>query len=156
MLHKVHRECLACTCPRDTASDMSSPMKLQSRKMQLHKMETLALWRTDLHRSQCILRHSHPCIYLQHRLPPQRHLPSPPLQSQQACKRFALTYSDSTQLDTSGKYSLQKTSRRGTESQMYDCQRLDFHLERACMLLSLACQNTDLRDILHTLKHQRS
>ena len=154
MLCKFHQECPACTCPGDTASDTFSPMKLQIRKMQLHNMWTLASWRIDLHHSQCTLRHSHPCIYLQHRLPPQRHLPSPPLQSQQACKRFALTYSDSILLDTNGKYSLQKTSRRGTESQMYDCQRLDFHVELACMSLSPACQNTDLRDIVHTLKHQ--
>ena len=155
MLCKFHQECPACTCPGDTASDTFSPMKLQIRKMQLHNMWTLASWRIDLHHSQCTLRHSHPCIYLQHRLPPQRHLPSPPLQSQQACKRFALTYSGSIQPDTNDKYCLQKTSRRGTESQMYDCQRLDFHVELACMSLSPACQNTDLRDIVHTLKHQR-
>ena len=133
---------------------MSSPMKLQIQKMQLHKMETLALWRTDLHHSQCMLRHSHPCTSLQHKLPPQRHLPSPPLQSQQACKRFALTYSGSIQPGTNDKYSQQKTSRRGTESQMYDCQRLDFHLELACMLSCLACQNTDLWDIVRSVSDQ--
>ena len=155
MLCNLHHECPACTCPGDTASDMFSPMKLQIRKMQLYNMWTLASWRTDLHHSQCTLRHSHPCTSLQHKHPPQKNLPSLLLLSQRVGKRFALTHPDSTRPDTNGKYSLQRTCRRGTESQMCDRWRLDFHLELACMLMSLACQNTDLRDIFHTLKHQR-
>ena len=155
MLYRLPHEPLACTCPRDMASDTFSSMIFQTRKMQVHNMETLAQRRSDLHHSRYTLRNSHPCICLQRKRPPQRHQPSLPLQSQRAGKRFALTCSGSTQRDTNGKCSLQKTCQLGTESQTCDCQRLDSHLELARMLLSLACQNTGLRHILHTLKHLR-